>query len=873
MASLTYAVDVETGGARSSLAALQTQIAGVGAAAVTAGVALAGAFIIGGSIKTTRELEELRGAFTTVTGDAARSAEEFQRVRDLANALGTDARALGETYVKLAGSGIKPTNAILTTLVDVSKNATDQFGALTAAADLFSRTTAGGLGLEDLNRLQDRGIPVFAILQEQLGLSRLEIAKFGKTAEGALKIQQALYEGFNQRFADTSIRELNSINSQLMVLKNTTDEMQESFGRGLVEAIGAGVGTVGELSGKMNELATVMGQALGGALVFLINNLNIIVPLVGALASAWAAVKLYELAKGIIAMASAFRALTIAMMANPITLIAVAVAALIAGFVLLVQETGSVSNALKTLGNVGIQAINMMVNAYKSFGIFIGHLFVGIGRAIIAGLNPFDNRSAMAELQAGLQRGLAGVQRQMASEGPIRFRFALDPVPTTGRPRINVREGGFQPPTPTGGGGGGDAASRQRANTTREAAERMREQADAARQVTQELIAQNAAANEMRELELSLIGLASEYANLIRANAQARKTAAEEIRALEAKIIEEQAKGQEANAAVIEELKLQIEEKTRQLDVTLRLNQVEQDRTIQLGIQRNILNEQLGIIDHMAQLKGLIDAEDLRNALVLGNISKDQYDRQLSLQQLQTEFDTRREQNERTLADLVARNATVEADALRRQMELESARFELRKGQITIEQQLTERLRQSSRAGMRAAIENAKKITEPFYMAEQATASFFDNMNSALDNFVDTGKFKFADFARSVIADIAKIALKAAATKIFSSIFGSILGVPGLAAGGPAMAGKPYLVGEQGPELFVPNSAGSIMTNASLNKNAGADSGMGATVNNTYITNNISAIDSRSVAQMFVENRKSLLGASVMARKEMPYGS
>jgi hypothetical protein len=170
-------------------------------------------------------------------------------------------------------------------------------------------------------------------------------------------------------------------------------------------------------------------------------------------------------------------------------------------------------------------------------------------------------------------------------------------------------------------------------------------------------------------------------------------------------------------------------------------------------------------------------------------------------------------------------------------------------------------------------IENAKKITEPFYMAEQATASFFNNMNNAIDNFVDTGKFKFADFARSVIADIAKIALKAAATKIFSSIFGGIFGIPGLAAGGPTMAGKPYLVGEQGPELFVPNSAGSIMTNASLNKNEGLGQSVQPVVNNTYITNNISAIDSRSVAQMFVENRKSLLGASMMARKEMPYGS
>ena len=223
MASLTYAVDVQTSGAISSLASLQKQITGIGTAALATGAVAAGAFALKGIVNTTRELEELRGAFTTVTGDAAKSAQEFDRVRELSMQLGTNQRALSETYVKLANSGIKPTNGILTTLVDVSKNATDQFGALTAAADLFSRTVSGGLGLEDLNRLQDRGIPVFKILQEQLGLSRLEIAKFGKTAEGAEKIRQALYKGFQEQFGGTAVRELTSINSQLEVLQTITD--------------------------------------------------------------------------------------------------------------------------------------------------------------------------------------------------------------------------------------------------------------------------------------------------------------------------------------------------------------------------------------------------------------------------------------------------------------------------------------------------------------------------------------------------------------------------------------------------------------------------------------------------------------------------
>ena len=47
-------------------------------------------------------------------------------------------------------------------------------------------------------------------------------------------------------------------------------------------------------------------------------------------------------------------------------------------------------------------------------------------------------------------------------------------------------------------------------------------------------------------------------------------------------------------------------------------------------------------------------------------------------------------------------------------------------------------------------------------------------------------------------------------------IGGFSLGTPDigkLAAGGPALAGSPYIVGEQGPELFVPSQAGTVLPN------------------------------------------------------------
>ena len=47
-----------------------------------------------------------------------------------------------------------------------------------------------------------------------------------------------------------------------------------------------------------------------------------------------------------------------------------------------------------------------------------------------------------------------------------------------------------------------------------------------------------------------------------------------------------------------------------------------------------------------------------------------------------------------------------------------------------------------------------------------------------------------------------------------SSIVGSLLGLPGRATGGPVAPGAAYVVGERGPELFVPTASGRIENGA-----------------------------------------------------------
>lgn len=103
-------------------------------------------------------------------------------------------------------------------------------------------------------------------------------------------------------------------------------------------------------------------------------------------------------------------------------------------------------------------------------------------------------------------------------------------------------------------------------------------------------------------------------------------------------------------------------------------------------------------------------------------------------------------------------------------------------------------------------------------------------IESALAKAVKTGSLGFDDLrkvALSTLAEIAASVIKTDLKGLFgggSSSGGGILsslasaagslfgGAPGPATGGPVTGGSAYLVGERGPELFVPTAAGRIST-------------------------------------------------------------
>jgi phage-related minor tail protein len=175
--------------------------------------------------------------------------------------------------------------------------------------------------------------------------------------------------------------------------------------------------------------------------------------------------------------------------------------------------------------------------------------------------------------------------------------------------------------------------------------------------------------------------------------------------------------------------------------------------------------------------------------------------------------------------------------------------------------------------------DSAKKLREVY-------DSVWGNMSSAIDNFVRTGKLSFKDLAKSIIQDLIAIQMKAQATGLMNMLFRSLSGyTPGGSAasnapdnidigggwnpmtnmpaanGGSLDANKIGLVGELGPELFIPSTAGTIIPNNALGS-------MGSTTN---VTNyNINAIDTKSFEDRLLGSSMAVWAANQYAGKSMP---
>ncbi|PZQ56273.1 MAG: hypothetical protein DI555_06570 [Novosphingobium pentaromativorans] len=245
--------------------------------------------------------------------------------------------------------------------------------------------------------------------------------------------------------------------------------------------------------------------------------------------------------------------------------------------------------------------------------------------------------------------------------------------------------------------------------------------------------------------------------------------------------------------------------------------------------------------------------------------------------QLDNDMLSRQAETLQSMADIepnTRKRAELEAKALEIQQEIQRNLLDqqIANGDIAdADQARSELAKQQTSQRQRLAIQNMSPGQQYVYQLRTQVSNIndaiegikVDGIDSLINGFADAtvGVRKFGDVfknvAQQVISDLVRIQIRKAMVGALGNIFGGGLSLGGgssnissagasydfsaftgislggaRADGGPTAAGLPYLVGERGPEIFLPSSSGQVIPNHEL-ANLGGGNGLG-TQNNYY---------------------------------------
>ena len=124
--------------------------------------------------------------------------------------------------------------------------------------------------------------------------------------------------------------------------------------------------------------------------------------------------------------------------------------------------------------------------------------------------------------------------------------------------------------------------------------------------------------------------------------------------------------------------------------------------------------------------------------------------------------------------------------------------------------------------------EEAKKLNDAFRKIGDDIAT---GISDALVDAIN-GTRTLGEAARSIINNLANDLLRLGINTLLKRTgIGLFANLPGLANGGRASAGRSYLVGEKGPEIFTPKRSGTVIPNNMIGGGGGGD-----TINNISVT-------------------------------------
>tara|TARA_R110002126_G_scaffold126566_1_gene268773 strand:- start:3548 stop:5440 length:1893 start_codon:yes stop_codon:yes gene_type:complete len=182
--------------------------------------------------KVGSQFEDLKDSLDQVFGSMAAGDAAMDKVFKFAQTTPFQIEDATKAFVALKSAGIEPSMDMLQTFADTASVSVDSLGTFEALIRMVQRSASGGMGLEELNMISDRGIDVLGILGEKLNLTKDDIAEYGKTAEGAAAMVKALTEGLNEKFGGAMASKMDNLSTKtsnmVIAFKQLGDELFKS---------------------------------------------------------------------------------------------------------------------------------------------------------------------------------------------------------------------------------------------------------------------------------------------------------------------------------------------------------------------------------------------------------------------------------------------------------------------------------------------------------------------------------------------------------------------------------------------------------------------------------------------------------------------
>ena len=191
--------------------------------------AMVGISAIKGISKTGDEFQALGITLDRIYGSREAGARAFEDIKTFAETTPFQLEDVTKAFIQLKSNGIEPAEDMLTIFGDAASAALNPLEAFNTLIRITQRAAGGGLGLEVLEQLVNQGIPVYTILSERIGKTRLELGELGKTAEGAAIIMNALQAGLKEDFGGIMAERMD-------LLSTKTSNMEIAF-KGLKDTL------------------------------------------------------------------------------------------------------------------------------------------------------------------------------------------------------------------------------------------------------------------------------------------------------------------------------------------------------------------------------------------------------------------------------------------------------------------------------------------------------------------------------------------------------------------------------------------------------------------------------------------------------------